>query len=72
MPSGLNDTSQFPAKDPLIRQHLQDYLDSRFTVAVNGAEGWEKNTRTGKIDQWGAITVSGTTNCYIPCSLYNC
>ena len=62
MSTGLNDTTQFPDDDPLIRQHLQDYLDATYNKKTDFTKGtnWRKSP-DGLIEQRGKI-VNTTSN----------
>jgi len=65
--TGLNDASQFPAKDALIREHIQTllqqipaYYDAQINTALRSANGWFKDKATGLILQWGTASVNST------------
>jgi len=67
--TGLNDVTQFPDEDALIRQHIQTLLQQLATaidLKANSADfikggtdanGWEKNLVTGIIRQWGTTSI---------------
>jgi len=68
-PTGLNDVTNFPTKDTLIRKHIQDLLQQipdyfesdLFDTASLNSNGWFKHKKTGFIIQWGR-GVTGMSN----------